>query len=107
MLKGDLLMSEEKFEKSEKECKCFCQSKYFKKFLVVALGSFVGVYLALCLFAACHKPPCAYNGGFGGHQKFDCPCKKHKNPQFSESNMRPEFQNDMRKPHKRPRPDED
>ena len=43
--------------KSE-ECKCFCRSEGVKKFVVVALGTFVGVYAALSLFAAVHKPPC-------------------------------------------------
>ena len=36
---------------------CFCQSKGFRKFLTTALGTFVGVYCALSLFAALHKPP--------------------------------------------------
>lgn len=36
---------------------CFCQSKWFKKFLATALGTFVGVFCALSLFAALHKPP--------------------------------------------------
>lgn len=36
---------------------CFCQSKWFKKFLVKALAVFVGTYCALSLFAALHRPP--------------------------------------------------
>lgn len=36
---------------------CFCQSKGFRKFLTIALGTFVGVFCALSLFAALHKPP--------------------------------------------------
>lgn len=36
---------------------CFCQSKGFRKFLTTALGTFVGVFCALSLFAALHKPP--------------------------------------------------
>ena len=40
-----------------KEKKCFCKSEEFKKFLIVTFGSFVGVFLALSLFAALHKPP--------------------------------------------------
>ena len=36
---------------------CFCQSKWFRKFLTSALGTFVGVFCALSLFAALHKPP--------------------------------------------------
>ncbi len=34
-----------------------CQSEGFRKFLTIALGTFVGVYCALSLFAAIHKPP--------------------------------------------------
>ena len=44
-------------EVKEEKCNCFCHSKGFRKFLVVALGSFVGVFCALSLFAALHKPP--------------------------------------------------
>ena len=36
---------------------CFCKSKWFRKFMVTTLGSFVGVFCALSLFAALHKPP--------------------------------------------------
>ena len=36
---------------------CFCQSKWFKNFLTTAVGTFVGVFCALSLFAALHKPP--------------------------------------------------
>ena len=48
-------MTEE--NKIEEEHKCFCRSKSFKKFLITTCGTFVGVFLALCLFAATHKPP--------------------------------------------------
>lgn len=41
-----------------KECKCFVHCECVRKFFIVALGSFVGVFCALCLFAALHKPPC-------------------------------------------------
>ena len=52
-------MTEEiKTEVKEEKCKCFCRSEGVKKFVIVALGTFVGVYSALCLFAALHKPPC-------------------------------------------------
>ncbi len=44
-------------EVKEEKCNCFCHSKGFRKFLVIALGSFVGVFCALSLFAALHKPP--------------------------------------------------
>ena len=52
-------MTEEiKTEVKQEECKCFCRSEGVKKFAIVALGTFVGVYSALCLFAALHRPPC-------------------------------------------------
>ena len=43
-------------EETKEETKCICQSKFFRKFLVIALGTFVGVYSALCLFTALHRP---------------------------------------------------
>ena len=49
-------MSEEKIIET-KECKCFCKSEGFRNFLITALGTFVGVYFALSLFTAIHKPP--------------------------------------------------
>ena len=42
---------------AEVKRECFCQSKWFKKFLTKTLAVFVGVYAALSLFAAMHKPP--------------------------------------------------
>ena len=67
-------MSDEIKVTEEKECKCFCHSKGFRKFLTIALGTFVGVYAALCLFTALHKPPMmppmAGPYGFQG----GCPC---------------------------------
>ena len=44
-------------EEIKVENKCFCKSEEFKKFIVVATGSFVGVFFALCLFSALHRPP--------------------------------------------------
>lgn len=44
-------------EIKEEETKRFYLTKGFKKFLTVALGSFVGVFCALSLFALLHKPP--------------------------------------------------
>ena len=43
--------------REEKKCTCICCSEGFRDFLKIALGSFVGVFLALTLFAALHKPP--------------------------------------------------
>ena len=98
------MCDENKTETTEQKT-CFCQNKYFKKFLVVALGSFVGVYLALSLFAACHKPPCMNHGGFGApHSNFAQPYR-HSGKHFSESNVRPDFNKEAPKPASRPRPD--
>lgn len=44
-------------EIKETKCNCFCNSKAFKKFVTIALGTFAGVYMALSLFTAIHKPP--------------------------------------------------
>lgn len=85
-------MSNENYnvEVKEEKCNCFCHSKGFRKFLVVATGSFVGVFLALSLFAALHRPPmpmlapcpCNCQGGYHTimkhHPRFDrdfCPKK--------------------------------
>ena len=51
--------------REEKQCKCLCCSEGFRDFLKIALGSFVGVFFALTLFAALHKPPmppCHFGG---------------------------------------------
>ena len=44
-------------EENERKEECLCKKKEFKDFLVVAFGSFVGVFCALSLFCALHKPP--------------------------------------------------
>ena len=62
-------MTEENKITEEQKCNCFCQSKGFKKFLIVACGTFVGVYVALSLFAAIHKPPMPMPMPMG-----PCPC---------------------------------
>ena len=41
----------------EKEHGCIIKCECLRKFLIVALGTFVGVYLALSLFSFVHKPP--------------------------------------------------
>ncbi len=63
-------MTEE--NKIAEEKTCFCQSKGFRKFLIIACGTFVGVYVALSLFAAIHKPPMPMSAPapMGG----PCPC---------------------------------
>ncbi len=44
-------------EEVKEENKCFCKSTEFKNFIIIALGSFVGVFLALCLFVTLNRPP--------------------------------------------------
>lgn len=78
-------MTEEMNE--EKKCNCFCHSEGFRDFLKIALGSFVGVFLALSLFAALHKPPCPMMGG--------CPLMYKYG--FHQPNMRPMQRGDFRK----------
>ena len=81
-------MSDEVKVTEEKECKCICncvlKSEGFKKFVVVALGTFVGVYAALSLFAATHRqpmmPPCPM--GFGGKAPIAAPCPFKHHPRF-------------------------
>ena len=51
------MTEENKIEVTEVKKECLCQSKWFRKFLTTALGTFVGVFCALSLFAALHKPP--------------------------------------------------
>ncbi len=83
MTKKENTMSEELKLTEEKEPKCFCQSKGFRKFLVIALGTFVGVYSALSLFAAIHKPqipPCPFGGFYAPPAPMAAPCpfKNHR-----------------------------
>lgn len=66
----------------QKDNKCFCQSKGFRKFLTIALGTFVGVYFALCLFSALHKPPMmmrpadSFRGYGSAPIAKPCPCNR-------------------------------
>ena len=94
-------------EKTENnECKCFCHSAAFRNFLTIALGTFVGVYFALTLFAALHKPPIVRPFGFGpqGGIRAGCPCKMihhhhfNKGPQPDVKNFRPDFRTDQPAP---------
>lgn len=88
------MTEENKIEKLETKNECFCKSIWFKEFLVKTLAVFVGVYCALSLFAALHKPPmprCPFpHGGmmrppihchhhhFNHHHKFKKECYHKK-----------------------------
>ena len=54
-------MADENKCTEEKKHGCVIECECLRKFLIVALGTFVGVYLALSLFALVHRPqmPCA------------------------------------------------
>ena len=59
------MTDENKTNVVEVKTECFCQSIWFKKFLTKTLAVFVGVFAALSLFAALHKPPmppCPFKG---------------------------------------------
>lgn len=58
-VEGDKNMTEENIQvkTEEKTCNCICKSEGFRNFVVVALGSFTGVFCAISLFCALHKPP--------------------------------------------------
>lgn len=79
--------------KEIKHEECFCKSKGFRSFLVVSLGTFTGVFCAISLFAALHKPPMPMvplmhpnmmqppiHQMTGGHpfDRHDCDCPCHK-----------------------------
>ena len=63
-------------KKEEKKCNCICCSEGFRDFLKIALGSFVGVFCALSLFAALHKPPVC---PMMHHRMFMPPAPCHQN----------------------------
>ena len=84
--------------KANEEKTCFCKSEGFKKFLVISLGTFVGGFCALSLFAALHKPkmppmPMMHRTYMGHHHmmnhpmrhKCDCPCHKKMMKKYFEN----------------------
>ena len=63
-------------EQNEKKCN-FAIGEGFKKFLTLALGTFVGVYLAMGLLFNVYRPVMIYqNISNVPAYAFDCPCKK-------------------------------
>ena len=73
-------------QENEKNTECFCKNESFRKFLIVAFGTFVGAFCALSLFSALHKPPMPpmppmmYAPQMYGqmHHGHHCDCMKHK-----------------------------
>ena len=73
----------EEIKEEKTECKCIVHCECVRKFFIVALGSFVGVFCALCLFTALHRPPCGpcpvgpnMRPPMEQHQQFDHKCFK-------------------------------
>ena len=97
-------MSEE--NKIITEEKCFCKSKFFRNFAAVTLGTFVGGFCALNLFASLNKPPMMPMSpmmhppmGYhmmGGHhfKKSNCPCHKKMMKKFMEN--KEEFKKELK-----------
>lgn len=77
---------------------CFCKERA-KDILTIAIGSFVGVYFALSLFAACHRPHFPYHtikaGGYHGAMQRQI---DHQPMRHFDKKMAPErFQKDFEK----------
>lgn len=69
-------MSNENKNEQVVEKQCLCQNEFVRKTFGIALGSFVGVFCALSLFAALHKPPMMPpHGMYGMAPHFGCPCQ--------------------------------
>ena len=89
-------------EEEKTETKCICQNENFKKFVVIALGTFVGVYAALSLFAATHRPPmrpCPMGYGSRGQIGAPCPFKQHHRFNKHIKGDRQDFHKDIRGNH--------
>jgi len=73
-------MTDENKTVEEEKHTCLCRSKGFRKFLIVTGGTFVGVFLALSLFAALHKPPMPAPCPM--QMMPPCPCHQMARPDF-------------------------
>ena len=100
-------MSEENMEKQEEKCNCGCETKCpmmsedFRKFLIVTVGTFLGVFFALNLFAALNKPsmPCPMKQGMYGfeHRMDKGMMREHFNPEFDADFEHDNFEKPMHK----------
>ena len=78
----------------------FFKSKGFRSFLVISLGSFVGVFCAMSLFCALHKPsvppmPHFYGHHYGISKHYNHGFHKHHKKQFEKYHK--EFKKDFKK----------
>lgn len=69
-------MTDEK--KLEETKNCICTSKGFRKFLIVTFGSFFGVFFALSLYGALHKPPVPCPGMQPQPYHHECRCDRNR-----------------------------
>lgn len=98
-------MSEEIKNEEEKKCCCVCKffkTEAFQKFLIVALGTFLGMFCAMSLFFALHKPPMMHHGHHfrDGGANMERPMgqhhfKEHKNFDKGEFMPKPNFDKPM------------
>lgn len=88
----EITMSEEKNIQTT-QCKCFCKSEGFRNFVVVTLGTFAGVYMALSLFSAIHKPPMPCPCHFMHHMQM----YGHHNPYFDYPSINKKFYKEFKK----------
>ena len=87
------------------EEKCFCKSEFFKRFASVALGTFVGGFCAISLFASLNKPPMMpmmpmmhhsiHSHHMMMHHKHNCKCPYHKDVMKKHFEKRAEFHKKM------------
>ena len=77
----------------EEKHECLCQKKWFRKFLVIASGTFVGVFLALSLFTALNKPPMPMPCPCGA----PCPCQQMMRPDFGPQHFDRGYRKDFHK----------
>ena len=83
------MTDENKIVEEQKESKCLCQNKYFKKFIVISAGTFVGAFLALSLFAGLNKPPMP--------APMPCPCQQMIRPDFGPQHFDRGYRGDFHK----------
>ncbi len=76
--------------KKVEEKQCFCKSEFFRNFLTVALGTFVGGFCAISLHCALNKPPVIMpiNPMMGQHMMYH---HHHQHGDFHKKMMKQHF----------------
>lgn len=70
-------MSEENKIETKEVKTCLCQSERFKDFVTKTIAVFIGVFCALSLFAALHKPPVMKHAPYHAGMMRPCHCQMH------------------------------